>query len=663
MNFVLRGWAPAVILTVCGSATGVLADEVRVVAKAGDRVTVPGQSGVFTINRIASLSGGIYTPCAAGDGDVAVTIQLAGPGITSSNSNSVIHIGPSAKTLVARVAAAAPGTTSTFTSLGQPMMNERGEVVLPAWVSGSYSSGYWGFTSQGTSLLLREGMNAPNVSGAITSVSDSQVARYAPSLLLTFKSNLMNSTLPSGLNRMLGRATASSSSTSQQLLAYPTMGAPGASGASFASDLQRIGGDAGGAVVYSSLTGTGVTSANNQGIWAASAASDDYDNLRMVARTGSAAPGMVSGATFSTLFNTSGAKPILANDGDVIFSARTGGTAVDSGIWLAPANGTTPRLLVKGSQAAPGLGAGVIMGSLFAPMPTQSIYTGDPALGSSADALVFFSAIGGSGVSTSNNRVLWRMNLASPGSQPVMLGRGGMQAPGAAPGVTIVNSAFGDNCIVNRRGDALVYATLQGPGVDLSNDTALVRYRDGEARMLVREGDVIPNTDGLRIMTTTLPCRMYFNDLGQAAFFAWLTRDPAGITGDYGFVGIDEDGGLRVLAMPNLQLQTQSDGAVRLSTALSAHSTHCLTNDGEFVFTAGVFDSPSSPEMVFAVRMAPGVSVPTCRADWNRSGLISEQDLFDFLADYFANRADMNGDGFTTLVDLFDFIAAWHARC
>ena len=54
---------------------------------------------------------------------------------------------------------------------------------------------------------------------------------------------------------------------------------------------------------------------------------------------------------------------------------------------------------------------------------------------------------------------------------------------------------------------------------------------------------------------------------------------------------------------------------------------------------------------------------PCCFANYNKSGGITVQDIFDFLADWFSNRpfADVGGNGSTlpTVQDIFDFLAAW----
>jgi hypothetical protein len=55
---------------------------------------------------------------------------------------------------------------------------------------------------------------------------------------------------------------------------------------------------------------------------------------------------------------------------------------------------------------------------------------------------------------------------------------------------------------------------------------------------------------------------------------------------------------------------------------------------------------------------------PACAADFNCSGGLSTQDIFDFLNAWFANNpsADFNGNGLD-LSDIIDFISAWFTGC
>jgi hypothetical protein len=62
------------------------------------------------------------------------------------------------------------------------------------------------------------------------------------------------------------------------------------------------------------------------------------------------------------------------------------------------------------------------------------------------------------------------------------------------------------------------------------------------------------------------------------------------------------------------------------------------------------------------IRVLP---LPTCAADFNQDGVVSSQDFFDYLNDFFASRpaADFNADGVLNSQDFFDFVGAFFAGC
>jgi hypothetical protein len=59
------------------------------------------------------------------------------------------------------------------------------------------------------------------------------------------------------------------------------------------------------------------------------------------------------------------------------------------------------------------------------------------------------------------------------------------------------------------------------------------------------------------------------------------------------------------------------------------------------------------------------VQVRACIGDFNCSGTLSVQDIFDFLAAYFSGQpaSDVNGSGALTVQDIFDFLAGYFAGC
>jgi hypothetical protein len=62
---------------------------------------------------------------------------------------------------------------------------------------------------------------------------------------------------------------------------------------------------------------------------------------------------------------------------------------------------------------------------------------------------------------------------------------------------------------------------------------------------------------------------------------------------------------------------------------------------------------------------AAGTGGGGCTADFNNSGAVSVQDIFDFLAAYFSPglAADFNHSGEVSVQDIFDFLAAYFTPC
>ncbi len=75
--------------------------------------------------------------------------------------------------------------------------------------------------------------------------------------------------------------------------------------------------------------------------------------------------------------------------------------------------------------------------------------------------------------------------------------------------------------------------------------------------------------------------------------------------------------------------------------------------------------APTVENVAVGLRFASPPLPPPCRGDFNGSGAVTVQDLFDFLAAYFASSptADINGASGVTVQDIFDFLALWFQGC
>jgi hypothetical protein len=100
--------------------------------------------------------------------------------------------------------------------------------------------------------------------------------------------------------------------------------------------------------------------------------------------------------------------------------------------------------------------------------------------------------------------------------------------------------------------------------------------------------------------------------------------------------------------------------------------------DGQQIGSAAWFLSPTRSVGTFELRAIVGGSTdiagidtirvlarPTCPADFNQDGVLSSQDFFDYLNEFFAGRpaADFNADGVVTSQDFFDYMSAFFGGC
>ena len=242
-----------------------------------------------------------------------------------------------------------------------------------------------------------------------------------------------------------------------------------------------------------SLIGSGVNASNNIGIWS---------DGSLIARTGFAAPGAGSGASFASFsglqLNAAGQ---VAYEGKLVGSSVT--AANDTGIWRNNA------LLVRTGHAAPGAGAGVTFSDLLGYQLNA------------AGQVAFKGVLTGPGVSESNSAGIWRGST--------LIARQGDDAPG--PGFVVSFKSIGTP-VVNAAGQVAFQSSLTGPSVTFFNSRGIWR----DSTLIARRGNRAPGTDsGVGFMSFTA---QQLNDAGQVAFFA--TTDTGG-TGQDDATGIWRD--------------------------------------------------------------------------------------------------------------------------
>lgn len=184
-------------------------------------------------------------------------------------------------------------------------------------------------------------------------------------------------------------------------------------------------------------------------------------------------PNLGSGAHFDLeLFSTSYLVPNVP--GAVVFQSNLSGSTSGAGEFYH--DGVSNSVQLRTGEQAPGLAAGVTISSLD-----------DRPLAAPNGTFKTAVVLAGAGVTSANDRALL---VIGPGGTATT--RDGEQVPGLPVNVSYSRfEDFGIKSYGNR--GAIFGATLLGPGVISSNNTAVVVGLPGSMQVLAREGGQIPN--------------------------------------------------------------------------------------------------------------------------------------------------------------------------
>lgn len=115
------------------------------------------------------------------------------------------------------------------------------------------------------------------------------------------------------------------------------------------------------------------------------------------------------------------------------------------------------------------------------------------------------------------------------------------------------------------------------------------------------------------------------------------------------------------------RLQGPGGSLIHSMTGGSNNRIVRLTTNGQYQLR-GEFDTGMLSLTSGGNALSRGASVKAslvCVADYNASGTITVQDIFDFLTAWFAGdlSADSNATGTVTVQDVFDFLGVWFTGC
>ncbi len=352
--------------------------------------------------------------------------------------------------------------------------------------------------------------------------------------------------------------------------------------------------------------------------------------------TGTAAPGL-AGLTWLHFD-----QPAESASGKVAWRSRLAGPGVtdanDVALWKDP--GTGPALVVRSGQQAPGNKPGVVFGQIGADVGVDG-----------AGGVAFWGELSGPGIGVGNREGVW----SDRGGTLAAVVRAGQTAdvPHGA-----VFATFSRRPMVNARGDVALVAYVAGGDSTTGSNSAIWVFRaDGSRRLVVREGDAAPGgAEGVVFATFSDPV---INDRGDVAFTATLRG--AGVTpqtaqalyfggAERGLVPIARSGEVVVVAGGSRTVREVLFGTGR------PQAGHGQFNSGATLLY----------ELVFTDRSTALVkSEVTCRADFDRSGIVSVPDIFAYLSAWFvqAPEAEWDGSAPIDVADLFAFLAQWFGGC
>jgi hypothetical protein len=367
----------------------------------------------------AAPGGGVFAkfgdPQLNNDGRIAftATLQIGVQGVTAANANGIWQISPEGTlSLVARTGTAAPGTGgalfSGFTSMVLP--DTKGPIFTATLttngtaVTTANNSGLWATNNASSVVLVARKGAQPTPTLSSFSIFNAEAGRNGQSRHFRNNGNLL-------LTAQFGTGAVGIYKVSYPTFAISSASpavanlsaAPGARGALFSALGNPIMNSEGAFAFSGTLSGNGVLTTNNTGVWLYGSNGAGSQ----VIRTGQSAPG---GGIFKTL-----SAPVLNSSNEVAFMGTLSGSGVTTtnaaGIWSADSSGNIQQI-VRAGAAAPG-----ISGAVFSTF-TQLAYPDEAGV-----VFVATMAAGTGGITATNNVGLWAAE--APGDTPELIVRKG----------------------------------------------------------------------------------------------------------------------------------------------------------------------------------------------------------------------------------------------
>ena len=255
-------------------------NSLQLVARSGD--PAPGTSPGIVFQSLFSTSSTPFPPLFATSGQAAFTAHLSGPGVNQGGNDVGIWVGqPGNISLVARQGDQAMGLAAgvNYNSIGPFALNDSGQVAFAAQTTFGPGAGVWEGAPGSLRVAASAGTSVPGTASGVNFTGFGEDTINA-SGKVAFSAGVSGPGVVSGAN---DGGIWSEGLGQLNLVARKGDKAPGTpAGVAFSTFFSPILNADGQTAFYGRLTGPGVNSTNNEGIWA----QDLSGQLHLIARDG-----------------------------------------------------------------------------------------------------------------------------------------------------------------------------------------------------------------------------------------------------------------------------------------------------------------------------------------------------------------------------------------
>lgn len=459
---------------------------------------------------------------------------------------------------------------SSFFAFDEPVIDGQGRTAFFAQVDGIFGS-MWHEDDDGVVTLVGKNATPATDAGAgVFFASFGRAVSLSPSGALTFAATLQGGSVFSSNNSgVFSTRTGSPSVVARECDAAPSAGGATFTNFDLSTNVSTFASNSDRVAFRGGLSGTGVTTSNDTGIW-----TDAAGALSLVAREDDPAPGTT--AQWGS-FEDGGATDRLAlnGPGQIAFNGFLKGDGIDvgnnEGIWLTPSAGATPELIVRRGSFAPGASA------LFSDLSDVAI--------NDNGQMVFRGSVAGS---LSRDKGLWRYDPDGGGIS--LVAREQMGAPGTSDGIFL--DQFGNSFInpfILANGDLAFRATLR-ESAGMPETGSIWKQVGGSLELVTRDGDDAPGTTGTFEGMNTQGS-FFANDLGQVAFMSRIVGDGIDGTNNEGIWATTTTGELILIALEDTPFEVAPGDFRVIDDLFMAPSANwhdsrggALNNNGELTF-------------------------------------------------------------------------------